>query len=517
MIDFLKNKKYIFLFTSFLISFSFFYFLLYNFPIRFQENDDIVMLLLANSYYTGFFESNLIFIHPFYGHILNFLYSNSNAYEWYTLLFLIFHFISFFLILYNIFNSKLRIVLKVSLTILALSILGNMLAYLQYTTTSFSLALSGIITINFKNKYKFLLGSLLLFIASLIRYEVAILTLLIYSVYFLLISRKKLKQENRSFLYILFLLFTFTIIQKLPRLYSSVEWKSYYTFSKSATNILDNLLADDTESIYSGVCSKEDYRLLKSFYLDKDIVDIDKMKKLSLNVDKKNTLKLYVLNYINQMSVYKIEILIILLMTIFIFFQTYNFNRISIISIFILMFMISFYITMDATLKDRVFIGLVMILISIICNYLSFLSFKSTYVVSILFIILSIYYGNMLVTRINDNRIARFYIYPNSKKIIDEISKKHSRSYISPFSSFFKVELEDPFNISSNFKNNKFYFFGWMSLTPYNTKLDELNKTSNSKKYIIIESPKSQKTTYDLIADKNSDVEVVRVTPFLNK
>ena len=43
-------------------------------PIRFEENDDIVMLLLASGNYTGELESTLIFIHPIYGVFLNILY-----------------------------------------------------------------------------------------------------------------------------------------------------------------------------------------------------------------------------------------------------------------------------------------------------------------------------------------------------------------------------------------------------------------------------------------------------------
>lgn len=508
-----NNKKVLFLFSSFLISFFFFYILIYNFPIRFQENDDVMMLLLANGHYTGFFESNLIFMHPLYGYLLNFLYAKSDAYEWYTLLFLGFHFISFILILYNIFNSKFRIVLKISLIILTLTVYSNLIVYLQFTTTSFSLALLGLITLSFKNKFRFLLGFILLFISSLIRFEVTILSLIIYMVYFLLVNRKNVSNAIRNFLYVLFLILFFFLIQNLPRIYNDDEWKTYYTFTKSFTSIGDNLLADDTESIYSDVCSKEEYNLIKSFYLDKDIVDVHKIKRLSLNVEKKNTIKLYILNFINQMSVYKIEILILLSIVIFVLFRLDNFNRINIILILTFIFSLSFYITMDATLKERVFIGFVMIFIFIICRYLLYLSIKSTYVVSMLFFLLSIYYGNMLVTRINDNRIARFYIYPNSKKIVDEISRNNSSSYIIPYSSFFKVELEDPFNISNNFKNNRFYFKGWMSLTPFNRRIDEKDEFNNSKKYIITITKKEDSPIFDLIKNLNKDVEILKLVP----
>jgi len=506
-----NNKKVLFLFSSFLISFFFFYILIYNFPIRFQENDDVVMLLLANGHYTGFFESNLIFIHPLYGRLLNFLYAKSDAYEWYTLLFLGFHLISLILVFFKIFNSKFTVVLKINLMILSLIICGNMLVYLQYTTTAFALVISGIITLDFNNKYKLVFGTFLIFIASLIRFEATMLTLLIYTAYFFLLNRKNIKKEIKSFIYILFLIFSFFIINEIPRLCSNDDWKSYYAFSKASTGIGDNLLADDTESIYSGVCSKEEYGLLKSFYIDKNLIDLHKVKALVINVDKKNTIQLYIVNFINQISAYKVEIFILLSLVLFILFQLDNFNRINIIFILTFIFMLSFYITMDATLKDRVFIGLVMILILIICRYLSYLSIKSTYVVAMLFFLLSIYYANMLVTRINDNRIARFYIYPNSKKIVDEISSNDSSSYIIPYSSFFKVELEDPFNISNNFKNNRFYFFGWMALTPYNSKIDKDNELNISKKYLITLANKKDSPIYDLIKNLNTDIEILRL------
>ena len=86
-INFLFNSNKIitsFLFSCFIVGIS-----LVFLPFRFEENDDVIMLLLASGNYTGNFESNLIFINPIYGGLVAFLYKSIKGIEWYTFLFIV--------------------------------------------------------------------------------------------------------------------------------------------------------------------------------------------------------------------------------------------------------------------------------------------------------------------------------------------------------------------------------------------------------------------------------------------
>ncbi|MGB0165887.1 MAG: hypothetical protein ACPF8V_03430, partial [Luteibaculum sp.] len=52
--------------------------------IRFEQNDDVMMLLLASGAYTGEPEYRLVFMNPMLGHLLNALYQGKESIEWYT-------------------------------------------------------------------------------------------------------------------------------------------------------------------------------------------------------------------------------------------------------------------------------------------------------------------------------------------------------------------------------------------------------------------------------------------------
>ena len=138
----IKNYKILIaIFYSFLLISSAILFL----PIRFEENDDVVMLLLASGNYTGSFESNLVFINPMYGSLVSMLYRFTTEVEWYSVLFVFFHLVSFSVIIHYLFSLKIKYKLKGSLVILLSVIELNLVMYLQFTTVSILLTIAGVI------------------------------------------------------------------------------------------------------------------------------------------------------------------------------------------------------------------------------------------------------------------------------------------------------------------------------------------------------------------------------------
>jgi hypothetical protein len=389
----LNKSKIIALFSVFFTTLIVFWLVLFHFPIRFEENDDILMLLLSNGQYTGQYESNLVFIHMFYGKLLNFLYSKKYNIEWYTLLFFIFHFLSMTVILYRITVFKLVTYIKISLFFFICIVYLNFLIYLQFTTTAFSLAIAGVLILDFNNKITILISALLLLISSFIRFDVAILVYTIMSFSYFLTSRKNICKRNIFYILMFFIVLVF--INKIPSLFLDNEWHNYYSTIKLTTKVWDNLLADGTKSIYQGVCSEADYNLLKFFYLDKDVF-----------------------------------------------------------------------------------------------TFLIFFSF--------------IYYRE-LNEKFKDNSINRQFIYPQSKLEIDKLFFDDN-SYLLPITSDFKPQLENPFKITSNFRNCHFYYLGWISSSPHNMKLDKINKNKNA--YIYLNCADKKSKFINAIMNKNKNLNI---------
>ena len=189
MLKLFKEHKLLiaFLYSCLLIGLAIFFL-----PIRFEENDDVVMLLLASGNYTGNFESKLVFINPIYGFIVSGLYRNIKGVEWYTFLFIALHIISLSIIIHKVISLKLKIVLKGSLILFFSIIELNLIMYLQFTTVAMILSIAAVLLLNFDIKRNFILSSILLFMAGLIRFEAALLILIFMTpnfVYFIYTSK----------------------------------------------------------------------------------------------------------------------------------------------------------------------------------------------------------------------------------------------------------------------------------------------------------------------------------------
>ena len=111
----IQNNKFLFIL---ILNIIFFILCSYILPIRFEENDDITMLLFASGKYTGTPESHLVFINYIYGLFVSFLYSLTGKIEWYTILFAIIHIISLSVIVWSVITKNIKKIYKILFVIL---------------------------------------------------------------------------------------------------------------------------------------------------------------------------------------------------------------------------------------------------------------------------------------------------------------------------------------------------------------------------------------------------------------
>ena len=69
-------------------------------PMGFEENDDVMMAMIANGTYSGAPDFHLVYINVLYGAVLAALYRLTTAVEWYTLSFVLLHIIAMSVLVY---------------------------------------------------------------------------------------------------------------------------------------------------------------------------------------------------------------------------------------------------------------------------------------------------------------------------------------------------------------------------------------------------------------------------------
>lgn len=99
-----------------------FLFLAWALSIRFESNDDVVMLMISSGAYSGTPDYHLVFINVIYGLLLKSLYFILPGLEWYTVLFCLLHIISFSLIFW-IYSKRITTAFGQLLLLLLLLVL----------------------------------------------------------------------------------------------------------------------------------------------------------------------------------------------------------------------------------------------------------------------------------------------------------------------------------------------------------------------------------------------------------
>ena len=100
----MKGLKYIVLG----VNIAFFALMAAVLPTQFEENDDIMMAMIANGAYSGSPDCHLVYINVIYCAVLAFLYGLTKAVEWYTLAFAALHVVSMSVLVYCIFATENR-------------------------------------------------------------------------------------------------------------------------------------------------------------------------------------------------------------------------------------------------------------------------------------------------------------------------------------------------------------------------------------------------------------------------
>lgn len=497
-----KPKKqlssYLF-YILFVINILFVFFIVKNLPFRFETNDDVLMALIASGGYTGTPESHLIFINIIYGFILSFLYSITTFVEWYTLLFLALNVLGATILANFILKRSINKFLKISFLILFYLIFFKITILLQFTTTAAIICLSGIILIFSKKKKKYLFGIFLFILGSLIRFEVAILTLLITSPLFLeeLLELKKIKITKPLILasIVFVLVIAFNYVDNY--LYNqNTEWKYYREYNLERGKINDNPNSVKIKKIPEGI-STFDYNFLLHFFPDRNIMTLDKLEKINKSIEQVSSKKKIenILPNFNLQRNFLIPICILFL--ILIFYPIKYSKRIVLILSFIAFILALCYASLNGLLKDRVFISSLLIAFLVLIKILDNTKFRKILLIPPIIIVLTLSF--FYFEKISD-------IKKITKLIRAEFFKQHSliKEYlddddktITVFGADYFQEGMPPLEISKFSMKNKMFSLGWLTAIPFNKgKFDSFKDLIDGHALIIKKAYGKQITQY---------------------
>ena len=328
-------------------------------PICYEENDDIVMALIASGGYSGTPDYHLVFINVIYGWGLTLLYGMTQTVEWYTLSFAILHILSMSVISYCIVTMPNRSRWERVLWLLLLYILwARNIAALQFTTTAGMTALAGCLLLLRKGAGARWIGVAMIVVASLIRITAAGLVGVLMAP--IIIYTYRLEWRKYIPLAVMLLLVGGCRIANNAVYANDPEWKYYSEYNLLRGQLTDNpnaytLTPDDMPE---GIEWK-DYRLLLDYFPDPEQIDLPAVQQLHEIVGKV-PFKAKLRN-VYRLDRYAVELAILIGLLVLIILTTGNWSKyifLILYTCFVIALMV--YVSLDGFLKTRVFICMLM-------------------------------------------------------------------------------------------------------------------------------------------------------------
>lgn len=260
---------------------------------HYESNDDLIMAWIASGKFLGSPDRHLVFINVVYGIVLSWLYKLLPFVEWYTLLLLTFHVLSLTIIAKWLLKQEIMKVIKLAIFVLLYLLEVRMLLSLQFTTTSGLLSTAALVLIIETRKKNLILGILLFVLASMIRFQAAMLVGLVFCMFYPLFVYY-FEFSFPQFLALItcvLLSISFSMIDK-KNYQSDPEWGYYYEYNKVRGRLNDNPNSWRAfDHLPQNVC-KEDYKMLTwYFFPDPSVLDLNTMRILYDTVEKQTGYK----------------------------------------------------------------------------------------------------------------------------------------------------------------------------------------------------------------------------------
>ncbi len=441
-------------------------------PMNYESNDDTAMLLFSSGVYSGTPDAHLVFINYIYGFLVSSLYRIYSGIEWYTVLFVVIHIVSFSVITWRLTISKCQNIFKIIFLSFFCLIEIYCISALQFTTTAAVCALGSLLLYASGNKtYTQILSVLLFLLASLIRFEAAFLIFIIYSP---LIGYHILQSDSSRKKIIVFL----ALLVSLPVLAKQIDgciydsdeaWKKYREYNLYRGMINDNLTVLDEDQLPANI-TESDYWLLGNFFPDTDIFNVEVLKEIS-EKNKGTTFHDKFYRVVFNLLIYQYHVCIIIFISFLFFILLPARGRIILFCSLFLLTMSFIYMSIIGTLKPRVFVSTILALCWVLFVLSAMVKVERKTIFSIFIISLLALFISLSVD------ISKWYnglkglnraFIPAQETLREYVKSRPQEEIIVPYQSALRFEIYSPWEISKEAQQYKFRCLGWLSTIPLN-------------------------------------------------
>lgn len=455
----IKGLKYIILG----VNIAFFALMAAVLPMQFEENDDIVMAMIANGTYSGSPDCHLVYINVIYGAVLAFLYGLTKAVEWYTFSFAVLHVLSMSVLVYCILTTENRSSWERWLWIIVLYVLwARIIVAFQFTTTAGLVCLAGCMLLLRESKKARWSGVVLVVIAALIRFMAAGLVGLLMAPIIVYTYRL----NWRKYMAVVVMLMAIVGCRYVnAKVYNDdPEWKYYREYNQLRAQLNDNPNAYklQPEQLPEGV-EWEDYRLLLGFIPDPEKIDLPTIRQIRAVVgdvpfkdQAKNLLRL---------EKYWVELAILAVLLVLMILTTGNRSKyifLILYSLFMVVLMI--HVSLDGFLKNRVF--LCMLMPSLMTDFMLLpktTGLKRRWGIVVALLGLSGWYGYQIHQERLTSQYCRLYWDKLQRPLLELVP---GDTYLVTIGSHMMVDAMNPWHIWP-FECRK-YTLGWTTWLPLN-------------------------------------------------
>ena len=430
-------------------------------PMSFEENDDIMMCMIANGTYSGAPDFHLVYINVLYGWVLSLLYGLTNAIEWYTLSFAVLQIVSMSVLVYCVLTTPNRARWEQILWLMVLYVLWTrIIVSLQFTTTAGLVCLAGCVLMLRRSITAQGCGALLVIIAALIRFYAAGLVGLLMAPIILYTYRWDWKRYIAVALMLMAVVGCRIINQ---RVYDrNPDWCYFreYNLLRAQLNDNPNAYKLTTAQLPEGV-DPIDYQLLLRFIGDSEQINLSAIRQLRAVVG--DVPLKHQWRNIHRLDRYAVELGIIVALLVLMILTTGNRSKYTFLIIYTLFVMgLMVHVSLDGFLKNRVFIC--MLLPMVVTDFMllpNTTGLKRRWGIGIAMLVLAGWYGYQTVEaqiRYDYNR----YVWTHLQQpLLEHVPEG---AYVTTIGTSMMVQATNPWHVWPY--DIRRYSLGWMTRSP---------------------------------------------------
>ena len=469
-------------------------------PMGFEENDDVMMAMIANGTYSGMPDGHLVYINILYGWVLAGLYSLTTAIEWYTLAFAILHVISMSIITYCLLTTPNRsrwerVLWMVVMYVLWARIIGAM----QFTTTAGLVCLAGCVLLLRESKKARWTGAALVVVAALIRFMAAGLVGLLMAPIIVYTYRL----EWRKYMAIVVMLMAVVGCRMTNHMVydHDPEWKYYRSYNQLRAQLNDN---PNAYTLRPEQLPKHidwiDYQLLLRFIPDGEQIDLATIRQLSAIVGEvpfRQQLK-----NIHRLDKYAVEIGILLALLVLMILTTGNRTKYIFLILYSLFIIgLTIHVSMDGFLKNRVFLCMLMpMMVTDFMLLPKTTGLKRRWGIGIALTVMSAWYIYQIYEESVTSAYNRYVWERLQRPLLEYVPEG---AYVQTIGTSMMMEATNPWHIWP-YKSRK-YTLGWMTWNPLNKPVGHSYRTLlRDDMYVFtdVEGYQREKTAVPRICEK---------------